>query len=422
MKRTLHVICGVLLVAFGIYDLQTSKPKEATFIREEVPVPAQPADALATLIDRIHAPIKGQIITPKTTNELRAWFAEADLQRAVPRVYVDRLPADFAKRGDKDLFAKVISALILRENEQALKERAALILLKNKMDKNENWSEKEQDFFAEMVQKYDSKARKTVPAQMADLLVKVDAIPPMIAVIQAAEATNWGKEHLESPFEQTGWLDAKTYTRVPFDSLVAATESYAREMNGMPPLEGWRFSRVNLTGRGYEDAGTRILRWLNDYKMEDLKYTDKLYNRLDELGYEIPDALSFLKEPAFRKGTVTLNGQVFDVEVALSEVEQRRGLMFRSTLPDKTGMIFIYPVDSRLAVWMKNTFIPLDILFFDADGVIVDIAEHAKPLDETHIVPSRAVRGFLELAAGSVKRYHIKRGDKLSVNLGLNQN
>lgn len=423
-KRTvIKAVCVIGLAAYVLWYTvnrpaeypQESVPNQET--RQEVTVDRQPApvDALSFLIDRIHTPASETVITPATTAELRTWFTEADIQQSVPRVFVDRLPADFAEQGDKDLFAKVIAALILRENEKALKDRAALLMLKNKLEKGESWTEKETDFFNELVEKYDSKARRVATAQIADMMLKIDVIPPMTAVIQAAEATDWGRENMTSPYEQTGWLDSKTYTRVPFDSLIRATESYAREMNGMPPLEGWRYSRQYLRGQEYTDSGTRILRWLGEYKMEDMQYTEKLQQRVQELGYEIPDTLRFIKKTDFGRGEVRLNGYTFSVEVAQTDLQKRQGLMFRETLPEGSGMIFMNLTDVPVSVWMKNTFVPLDIVFFDREQTIVKMLPGMIPLSETPHSSEEAVRGFIEFPAGTIQKYHLNVGDRFDL-------
>ena len=142
------VIMSVLLLGlvFGILNKERQKT-----VMEKTPLKT---DAVAFLIDKINAPVKGQEITPKTTRELRAWFSEAN-DRQLPRLFVTKLPDDFAEQGDKNLFAKVVSALILRENERVLKERAVLILLKNKLLKGEQWRVFETNFFNDLVDKYD---------------------------------------------------------------------------------------------------------------------------------------------------------------------------------------------------------------------------------------------------------------------------
>lgn len=404
---TLFVLAGGLI--YGVLKQKQDIHPPETIIQEP-----QKTDAIAFLINKINTPVKGQIITPKTTHELRAWFSQSTSTK-IPRLFVTKLPSDFMEQGDKDLFAQVISALILRENERVLKERAVLILLKNKLERGENWTDAETDFFNALVDKYDSKARKTVSAQIADLMPKLDIIPPMTAVVMAAEATDWGKKNLSSPFGQMGWLDNKTYAPIPFDSWIDATESYTLEMNGMPPLEGWRMMRSNLRGKEHTDVGFRMLRWMSDYKLEDMYYKEKLHKRAEELGYEIFDTLSFLKEKDFQGKTdkITINKKDFLVEFATTKEQTEYGLMFRNELKDGYGMVFLYPEPIKAGVWMKNTFIPLDVLFFNEQNEIVSILENLEPLDETPRMAEVPVKGFIELPAGTAQKYQIKVGDKI---------
>lgn len=409
-------VCILILGGIGLYGYATK------YVYQPKPLPelsmyrkSQKAnDAASFLIERLRQPVKGEIVSPKTTAELRAWFSESRLNDVVQRVYVDRLPADFAEQGDKDLFAKIITALILRENERAIKERAVLILLKNKLEQGKEWTPIERTFFDELVQKYDAKAKKTETAQIADMQLKIDAIPPMVAVIQAAEATDWGRKNLESPYEQMAWLDNKTYARRPFKSLIQATESYAKELNGMPPLENWRYLRQHLQGAGYHDIGTRVLRWLGDYKMEDLAYTDKLQQRIDELDYEIPDQVKLEKSAvSLPVGKVMVNGHTFAVEYAETPQEKIRGLMFRASLPENHGMVFLNAQPAPAQVWMRNTFVPLDLVFFDETDTVVGVMPDRQPLDETVVGLSQPVKGFIELPINSIRLNTIQVGDKL---------
>lgn len=104
----------------------------------------------------------------------------------------------------------------------------------------------------------------------------------------------------------------------------------------------------------------------------------------------------------------------FKVEVAASAPTRAIGLMNRKSLAGGKGMIFIFPQPKEVMMWMKDTLIPLDMLFIDTSGKIFNIAENAKPMDET-IIPSRGLAAFvLELAGGEAKRLHLVPGDKVS--------
>lgn len=104
----------------------------------------------------------------------------------------------------------------------------------------------------------------------------------------------------------------------------------------------------------------------------------------------------------------------FKVEVAASAPTRATGLMNRKSLAAGKGMIFIFPQPKDVMMWMKDTLIPLDMLFIDADGKVFNIAENAKPMDET-IIPSRGLAAYvLELAGGEARRLHLAPGDKVT--------
>ncbi|MDI9561670.1 MAG: DUF192 domain-containing protein, partial [Pseudomonadota bacterium] len=103
----------------------------------------------------------------------------------------------------------------------------------------------------------------------------------------------------------------------------------------------------------------------------------------------------------------------FRIEIAATPMEQEKGLMFRKSLKKNAGMLFIYDGDEIRFFWMKNTFIPLDIVFIDSKLKVTDIYRSAKPNDETTI-PSRAPARFaLEINAGMVDRCRISIGNKI---------
>lgn len=106
--------------------------------------------------------------------------------------------------------------------------------------------------------------------------------------------------------------------------------------------------------------------------------------------------------------------QVFSVEVATTEEEKRTGLMYRKELPDGRGMLFDFSPEQEVSMWMKNTFIPLDMIFIRADGRILRIAENTVP-QSTKIIPSRGLaKGVLEVIAGTAKKYGIAPGDRVA--------
>jgi uncharacterized membrane protein (UPF0127 family) len=103
----------------------------------------------------------------------------------------------------------------------------------------------------------------------------------------------------------------------------------------------------------------------------------------------------------------------FQVEMAITPEEKEHGLMFRRELPEGQGMLFDFQFDQNVAFWMKNTYIPLDMLFIRADGRILRIAENTEPLSERNIPSGGPVRAVLEVIGGTAKKLGIAAGDRV---------
>jgi len=124
--------------------------------------------------------------------------------------------------------------------------------------------------------------------------------------------------------------------------------------------------------------------------------------------------------PARPAGTETLeiatkNGvHAFSVEIADTEPEREKGLMFRKSLPEGRGMLFDFHREQEVGFWMQNTYIPLDMLFIRADGRILRIAENTEPLS-TRVIPSNGpVRFVLEVIGGTARKLGIAPGDRVA--------
>ena len=101
-------------------------------------------------------------------------------------------------------------------------------------------------------------------------------------------------------------------------------------------------------------------------------------------------------------------------ELADNHEKQITGLMYRKNIPDNYGMIFIFPKTKILYMWMKNTYIPLDMIFFDETGKITHIYQNAQPLDTSIISSKKPSKGVIEVSAGFASKHKISIGDKVN--------
>jgi hypothetical protein len=109
---------------------------------------------------------------------------------------------------------------------------------------------------------------------------------------------------------------------------------------------------------------------------------------------------------------VTAAGErTIEIEVAETAEEKSLGLMFRTSLADDKGMLFPYPTAQEITMWMKNTYISLDMVFIRADGVVHRIARRTEPLSERIVGSQGPVTAVLELAGGAAERLGLKPGD-----------
>ncbi len=104
----------------------------------------------------------------------------------------------------------------------------------------------------------------------------------------------------------------------------------------------------------------------------------------------------------------------FAVELATTNAERSRGLMYRKKLPEGHGMLFDFKIVQPVTFWMHNTYIPLDMIFIGGDGRVLRIAENAKPLSDRLIPSGGPVRAVLEVIAGTARRLGIAPGDRVT--------
>ena len=116
--------------------------------------------------------------------------------------------------------------------------------------------------------------------------------------------------------------------------------------------------------------------------------------------------------------------QTYTIEIADTKEKLYNGLMGRTSLDENTGLLFdisIVPQDVDIAFWMKDTLIPLDVIFIDEDGTIFFIYENAQPNDTTPIFPPKRPRAVLEVNGGQVAQYGIRVDDIVTAEMFKNK-
>ncbi len=103
----------------------------------------------------------------------------------------------------------------------------------------------------------------------------------------------------------------------------------------------------------------------------------------------------------------------FSIEIADTDAKRAEGLMFRTEMAPDHGMLFDFKREEAVWFWMKNTYLPLDMIFARADGTIASIAENTTPLSEATVPSGAPVRFVFEVVAGTAARLGIKAGDRL---------
>lgn len=124
------------------------------------------------------------------------------------------------------------------------------------------------------------------------------------------------------------------------------------------------------------------------------------------------DPSTSTKPSSFKK--IIVGKTPLRVEVVDTLEKQERGLMFRQSMPENEGMLFVYKEPQEMSFWMRNTFIPLDIVFVGADGIILNIHQ-ARPLDESVLYPSAgSAKYVIETNQGWFSRHGIRPGDRVT--------
>jgi uncharacterized membrane protein (UPF0127 family) len=127
---------------------------------------------------------------------------------------------------------------------------------------------------------------------------------------------------------------------------------------------------------------------------------------------------AFSDEPTFAHTKIdiqTAEGKTlaYDMELAITPEQREYGLMFRRSIDDNQGMIFLWDKNRPVSMWMKNTYIPLDMLYVRSDGVIEKIITNAEPFNLTPLSSDQPVKAVIELKGGAVTQQGLKTGDKV---------
>jgi uncharacterized membrane protein (UPF0127 family) len=155
------------------------------------------------------------------------------------------------------------------------------------------------------------------------------------------------------------------------------------------------FVAVTLAVAGIS-VWTNLARW---------KSTDTAHAQATGMPAPQPDTVLFIESGGQK--------HQFVVEVARDDTQRAQGLMFRTKMDQNAGMLFDFKADLPVSMWMKNTYLPLDMLFIRKDGVIHRIEHRTEPMSEKTISAGGNVRSVLELNAGVAEKLGLKPGDRI---------
>ena len=244
-------------------------------------------------------------------------------------------------------------------------------------------------------------------------------VPPQLQKLKDAYLASWGarldlvlshapnRTDLAAPYLM--WLLASGQ-----DTNFArwAAKLYQRKPNGLIPL--WFSGIALLSGDRTSDEGLiRMKRALKE-GIERIIPVDPLLKQ--QLGFEIE-----AHDPEFSQAVVSIMGSdrelKINVEVADTPQTWKKGLAFRTSLPKQTGMLLLFPQAREMSIWMKDTYISLDILYVNDQGVITHIVEGTEPRNVSPLPEIKGIKAVLEIVAGSTAKFGIEVGDRLRIDL-----
>jgi uncharacterized protein len=124
-----------------------------------------------------------------------------------------------------------------------------------------------------------------------------------------------------------------------------------------------------------------------------------------------------MRRETLRLHTAAQGEHVINVEITETDEERAQGLMFRTHMPEKSGMLFFYKTPREITMWMRNTYVPLDMVFIRKDGTVHRVEARTEPLSEAIISSQGDTVACLELAGGEAARLGLKPGDKVDHRL-----
>ncbi|CUR51499.1 conserved exported protein of unknown function [Nitrosotalea devaniterrae] len=132
---------------------------------------------------------------------------------------------------------------------------------------------------------------------------------------------------------------------------------------------------------------------------------------------------SKLSEVKFPMGTIKLDDKMLDVQIAETDAQKVRGLMFQNELADDQGMIFVFSQEQIVPIWMLNMQFPLDIIWFDADGNVIHIAKNVPPCKSAletvtctvQNADGKKAKYVLEVTGGFTDKFHITESSKMQI-------
>ena len=132
---------------------------------------------------------------------------------------------------------------------------------------------------------------------------------------------------------------------------------------------------------------------------------------------------SKLAEVKFPRGTIKIDNKILDVQIAETDAQKTRGLMFENELPDDQGMIFVFSQEQIVPIWMLNMQFPLDIIWFDTNGNVLHIEKNVPPCKSALETATCTVQNadgkkakyVLEVTAGFTDKFHITENSKMQI-------